>query len=63
MTHTPIRDMVSTVGQEDLGPLGLEQKEFVWLCKLDDEEGSNAMVLDDYILEPFLEHLLEPFGW
>ena len=35
----------------------------MWLCKLDGEKVSIAVIFDDYIPKPFLEHLLEPFGW
>ena len=63
MTHTQVRDMVSIARQEDLDFSGLEQKEPMWLCKLDDEEASNAIVLYDYIPEPFPKNTLEPLGW
>ena len=60
----PIKDFrASTV--EETTPSWLENGKPLWLCGLD-EDGSkrkNETSLDGYIIEPFLEHKLEPFEW
>ena len=39
--NTPVKDMVSTIGQEDSVPSWLVHKEPFWLCGMDkEEEGS-----------------------
>ena len=63
VAHTPIRDMVSTTGCKDKESSRLEWQKPVWLCNIDDEEGSNVVVSNDYIPEPFPKNLLEPLGW
>ena len=59
----PLKDMLSTMGQEETAPSWLVQKELLWLCKVDDEEGLDVVVLDDNIPKPFPKHLFEPHGW
>ena len=62
--NTPIKDMVSTIGQEDSVPSWLVHKEPFWLCGMDEEEeGLEVLGLVEYIPEPFPKHELEPYGW
>ena len=62
--NTPVRDMVSTIGQEDTIPSWLVHKDPLGLCGMDEEEeGSEVSGSIKYILGPFPEHELEPYGW
>ena len=54
--------MVSVIEKEESLPSWLMHKEPVWLCKAHKEPDNSKEELNDYILEPFLEHELEPFG-
>ena len=55
---------VSIVANNDLVPSWLIQNKPMWTCRLnyntDQDESFDSF---DYIAEPFLEQVLEPFGW
>ncbi|MCO5554904.1 hypothetical protein L7F22_008442 [Adiantum nelumboides] len=64
VVNTPVRDLVSTVANEDSIPSWLIKNRPVWLRDAQedsDREGSSST--SDYIAEPFPEIELEPFGW
>ena len=62
--NTPVKDMVSIIGQEDSIPSWLVHKEPFWLCGMDEEEeGLELLGSVEYILEPFPKHELEPYSW
>ena len=61
---TPVKDMVSTIGQEESIPSWLVHKEPFWLHGMNEEEEDLEVFGSvKYIPEPFLEHKLEPYGW
>ena len=65
MVNTPVRDYVSTAG-DDTTPSWLIQQQPLWFCDPKDEckEDESEKSSDGYIpAEPFLEHLLDPYGW
>ena len=62
--NTLFKGTISTIGQEELVPSLLVHKEPLWLCGMDEEEeGLEVLGSIEYILEPFLECELEPYGW
>ena len=64
VVNTPVRDMISTVDQEDTVPSWLVRDKPLWLCGLDEEsDGEGKSAPSDYIPEPFPEYELEPYGW
>ena len=59
MLNTRVKDLVSTIGQEDLVPSWLVYKEPFWLCGMDEEEkGLKVSDSIEYILKPFPKHEL-----
>ena len=62
--NTPVRDF-ETSTMEDMTPSWLENGKLLWLCGLDKNgsERKSEADSDGYIVEPFPEHKIEPFGW
>ena len=62
--NTLVKDMVSTIRQEESVPSWVVLKEPFWLCGMDEEEeGLEVSGKVEYISKPFPEHELEPYGW
>ena len=61
---TPVKDF-ETSTMEDTTPSWLEKGKPLWLCGLDEDgsEQKSKTDSDGYILEPFPEQDIEPFGW
>ena len=61
--NTPVKDMISTIANEDSIPSWLVNNKPLWLCEMNEEGEGDGSSSEDYIPEPFLEHELEPYGW
>ena len=61
--NTPVKDMISTIANEDSIPSWLVNNKPLWLCEMNEEGEGDGSSSEDYVLEPFPEHELEPYGW
>ena len=64
MWHTPVKDMIPTIGLEDSVPSWIVNGRPLWLSAAVEEGKEEGNVsLEDFIPEPCLEHEFEPHRW